>query len=253
MTTVDISIILPALFAGALVLLTHVPLGMRVLARGIVFIDLAVAQLAGLGAIAASVLGGGHAWVVQLGAVLAALAGGLLLTYTEKRWPRQQEALIGVLFVLAASISMLLLAHEPHADERFREILAGQILWLTYADLGVLALASAILLLLGWGLRKHLDGGAFYFLFALTVTASVQYVGIFLVFSSLIIPALVGYSSGRSKVATAYLVGLSGYIVGLVISLYTDLPAAPLIVCAMSAIALVTAGIRPRSKSFLRE
>src|SRR6186713_150658 len=95
----DFSILWPAMIAGVLVALTHVPLGQQVLSRGIVFIDLAIAQVAGLGVIAAHSFGfelGG--WITQASAVGAALLGGLLLTWTERRRPEVQEALIGVLF-----------------------------------------------------------------------------------------------------------------------------------------------------------
>ena len=100
----NLSILAPALLAGLLVLSTHVPLGMQVLARGIVFIDLAIAQIATLGVIAADRAGFElDGWVAQGAAVAAALLGAALLTWSEKRWPEIQEALIGVLFALAAS------------------------------------------------------------------------------------------------------------------------------------------------------
>ena len=99
----DLSILGPAFCAGLLVLASHVPMGQQVLARGIVFIDLAIAQIAGLGVIAADALGWEPQGIaVQIAAVGAALLGALLLSFTEKRWPDIQEALIGVLFVLAA-------------------------------------------------------------------------------------------------------------------------------------------------------
>ena len=100
-SSIDLAILLPAFAAGVLVLATHVPLGAQVLRKGIVFIDLAIAQIAALGVIAASLMDiapGG--WPVQVAAAAAALAGALLLTWTEKRWPEVQEAQIGVLFVL---------------------------------------------------------------------------------------------------------------------------------------------------------
>src|SRR5262249_41356564 len=84
----DVSILAPAFIAGLLVLATHVPLGIQVLSRGIVFIDLAIAQVAGIGVIAADAAGWEpQGWAVQIAAVAAALAGAVLLTYTEKRWP----------------------------------------------------------------------------------------------------------------------------------------------------------------------
>ncbi len=115
----ELSILGPAFLAGLLVLSTHVPLGMQVLTRGIVFIDLAIAQVAGLGVTVANAAGfEPQGWRVQVAAVTAALIGALLLTWTEKKWPEVQEALIGVLFVLAASVELLFLANNPHGRWR---------------------------------------------------------------------------------------------------------------------------------------
>ena len=173
-------------------LATHVPLGMQVLDRGIVFIDLAIAQIAGLGVIAADALGSPEGGLtVQVAAVGAALLGAWLLTWTERRAPQQQEALIGVMFILAACAGILLLASNPHGGEHLKDLLVGQILWVNNTQLLWLAGVSALLLLamrLGWVARLGRFG--FYGAFALAVTASVQLVGVYLVFSSLIIPAL---------------------------------------------------------------
>jgi len=101
MSEVDWSILLPALLTGLLVLLTHVPLGQRVLERGIIFIDLAVAQIAGLGVIIAQMLEvETHGFAVQVIATGSALLGALGLYFVERRWPAVQEALIGLTFVL---------------------------------------------------------------------------------------------------------------------------------------------------------
>ncbi|MFZ4480044.1 MAG: metal ABC transporter permease, partial [Rhodoferax sp.] len=188
----DWGILGPAMIAGLLVLATHVPLGSQVLERGIVFIDLAIAQIAGLGVIAADAMGlpeGGVA--VQLAAVTAALLGALLLTWTERRAALQQEALIGVMFILAACAGILLLAGNPHGGEHLKELLVGQILWVNTTQLLWLAGVTAALLLALWlGWVQRLGRFGFYAVFALAVTASVQLVGVYLVFSSLIIPAL---------------------------------------------------------------
>lgn len=88
----DSSILGPACLAGLIVLATHVPLGTRVLARGIIFIDLAIAQIAALGVILAQFLGmDEHGFGVQVAAAIAALLGAGLLSATDKRWPRFQE------------------------------------------------------------------------------------------------------------------------------------------------------------------
>jgi len=122
----DLSILSPAILAGLLVISTHVPLGQEVLARGIIFIDLAIAQIAGLGVIAAHSFGWeAHGWEVQVAAVSTALAGALFLSWTEKKWREVQEALIGVLFVLAASAGILLLSNNPHGGEHLKELLVG--------------------------------------------------------------------------------------------------------------------------------
>ena len=136
------------LVAGLLVLATHVPLGAQVLDRGIVFIDLAVAQMAGLGVIVADALGFPDRGVaMQAAAVSAALPARALLAWTERRAAQQQEALIGVSFVLAACASILVLAGNPHGGEHLKDLLVGQILWVDGAQLGWLAGVSALVLI----------------------------------------------------------------------------------------------------------
>ena len=143
--------------------------------RGIVFIDLAIAQIAGLGVIGADALGrpeGGIA--VQAAAVSAALLGAWLLTWTERRAPQQQEALIGVMFILAACASIPMLAGNPNGGEHLKDLLVGQILWVSTAQIGWLT----------------------------AVTASVQFIGVYLVFASLIIRALgTRARAGRRRLA----------------------------------------------------
>jgi zinc/manganese transport system permease protein len=231
---VDFGILLPAFAAGLLVLATHVPLGGEVLRRGIIFIDLAIAQFAGLGIVIASALGfEASGWRMQLAAVLAALTGALLLRALERRAPRQLEALIGVGFVTAACAAIVLMSHDPHAGEHLQELLVGQILWSTWGDLGPLALVTAAVLAAWHGLRLKDSPLGFYLLFAVTVTASVQVVGVYLVFASLIVPALAaGGRPGR-----AYAIGASGYAVGLLGSALLDLPAGAAIVLALVVVA----------------
>lgn len=244
------SILLPAFFAGLLVLATHVPLGAQVLARGIVFIDLAVAQIAALGVMAAEILGWEmHGIGMQLAAVGAALAGSLWLTWSEQRWPEAQEALIGVLFVLAASGGILLVAHNPHGGEHLRDLLAGQILWVSMEQIAWLALATLAIVLALFGLGARLGRLGFYAVFAVAVTASVQMVGIYLVFASLIVPAMAtrNYSAPR-RLPLGYGLGAAGYAAGLLISAWWDLPSGAVIVWTLAAAALVVyaAGPAPR-------
>ena len=244
---VDVGILLPAFIAGLLVLATHVPLGSQVLERGIVFIDLAIAQIAGLGVICGVALGlpqGGVA--VQLSAVTAALLGAMLLTWMERRMPREQEALIGVMFILAACAGILVLAGNPHGGEHLKDLLVGQILWVNTSQLLWLAGLTALLALALWlGWVERLGRYGFYAAFAVAVTASVQLVGVYLVFSSLIIPALATRNlPGRQRLAVGYATGAAGYAVGLVLSALLDLPSGAVIVWTLAACGLALALLR---------
>lgn len=238
----DFTILIPAFLAGLLVLSTHVPLGMQVLARGIVFIDLAIAQIATLGVIAADCAGfEPEGWLAQGAAVAAASLGAVLLTWTEKHWPDVQEALIGVLFVLAACAGMLLVANNPHGGEHLQALLSGQILWVGYQQLLPVGLLSAAILLVRYRYGQRLGRLGFYGLFAIAVTASVQLVGVYLVFASLIIPALASrrYPASR-RLRLAYALGAIAYALGLVVSAKADLPSGPLIVWFLALVGMAT-------------
>jgi zinc/manganese transport system permease protein len=242
--TYEISIILPALVACLLVLSTHVPLGTEVLRRGIIFIDLAIAQVAGLGVIAADTMGWeAEGWMVQIAAVSAALVAAWILHWTEKHWPDIQEALIGVSFVLAATAGLLLLAGNPHGGEHLKELLVGQVLWVNYDQLLPVTVISVLVLGAWYWMRDHLQGFGFYALFAFAVTASVQLVGIYLVFASLIIPALATRHIARRglRIVCGYAVGLIGSMAGLVLSVSVDLPAGAVIVWSLAIFAMLFA------------
>lgn len=243
MGEIEISILLPALIAGVLVTATHVPLGIQVLNRGIVFIDIAIAQIAGVGVIAADFFGLGASGLgVQVSALSAALLGALFLTWTEKRWPEVQEAIIGSVFVLAATLDVLLLAGNPHAGEYLKELLVGQILWVGYAQLTVVALLTAVILAVWFRIgQARLGRVGFYVLFGLAVTASVQMVGVYLVFASLIIPALATRNARRLRLSKAYAVGGLGYLVGLIASTVFDLPTGAVVVWALALVGIVFA------------
>jgi zinc/manganese transport system permease protein len=236
----DLGIVWPGLAAGLLVTLTHVPLGAQVLQRGIVFIDLAVAQIAALGVVFAGWLGfEPQGAAVQGAALAAALGGALALSWTEKRWPEVQEAVIGASFILAANAAILLLAANPHGAEHLKDLLVGQILWVSPGQLPAAALASAAVAAAWFGLGARIGRPGFYLLFACAVTVSVQLVGLYLVFTTLIVPALATRRLGRARLAVAYALGALGYALGLALSLVSELPAGPLVVVAMTGLGLL--------------
>ena len=153
-----ISIVGPALVATLMIALTHAPLGIEVLRRGIIFIDLAVAQIAGLGLIAAStLLHRPSSWIMQLMALACAILAGLFFRKVEKAIPEQQEAIIGVSFVLAASLTILLLADHPHGGEEIQHLLSGQMLFVTWEDVITHAPIYALILAV-WFLKTVLEG-----------------------------------------------------------------------------------------------
>ena len=237
----DLGILWPALIAGLLVILSHVPLGQQVLRRGIVFIDLAIAQVAGLGVIAAQSAGLDlHGWQTQVAAVVAALLGALLLTWTERKRPEVQEALIGVLFVLASTAQILLLANDPHGGEALKDLLAGQILWVSADQLVRAAILTVLFLFVWFRWRERLGRIGFYVVFSVMVTTSVQLVGVYLVFTSLIVPALAVYRhSPAQQLWLGLAVAAGSYVAGLAVSLVTDLPSSPVIVWAMAVLGIL--------------
>ncbi|MCW9024093.1 MAG: metal ABC transporter permease [Gammaproteobacteria bacterium] len=247
----DIIILGPALLAGLLVTATHVPLGQRVLERGIIFLDLAVAQIAGLGIIVAhSFDWEPNGWKVQVVAMSAAIFGVLLLNYTEKKWPKIQEALIGSLFVLASSGSILLLASNPHGGEQLKDLLIGQVLWVDYRQIIPVAVLYSVILGIWFSLSHRSSSLLFYLLFALSVTASVQLVGVYLVFATLIFPALAIRNISRFTLVYGYIIGGVAYALGLIMAALLDLPAGAMIVYTLAIIALFSSWVL--SKKFIR-
>jgi zinc/manganese transport system permease protein len=245
----DWSILGAPLLAGLLVCATHVTLGREVLNRGIIFIDLTIAQIAALGVIALEASGHeSKGWQLQAAAGIAALLASALLSWTEKRLHEVQEALIGCLYVVAACASILLLAHNPHGGEHLTELLAGQILWVNLSQVWPVALLYAVILV-AWFAGARRVSALFYPLFALNVTASVQLVGVYLVFASLILPALASRGlDDRRGLALGYAVGAGGYALGLWLSVPFDLPSGPLIVCVLAALTVATGIVRSFGK-----
>lgn len=255
MLEIDWTIILPALAAGICVLLSHVPLGQEVLKRGIIFIDLAVAQFAGLGLVAATVFGAHlhNPLYIQLIAFASAISGAFLLNAAEGWFAKRQgdhngsghthhlEAFIGICFVLAATGSILLLSREVHGGQHLKDLLVGQILWTQWTQL-LFPLVIGLVVFIAHQLKPELFAGRlFYILFALAITASVQLVGVYLVFASLIIPALAVYLANitsKKSIVLAFILGVLAYFLGLLASSLFDLPAGAVIVWVMAVLAI---------------
>ena len=201
-------------------------MGIEVLKRGIVFIDLATAQVVGLAVILVDVWLGEPSWIVAQGvAFTAGIAIALFFRWVERKSPDEQEAVIGSSFIVAACVALLALANDPHGGEALRHVLSGQILFVSWGDIASFLPIYGLFAVL-WLLVPRLRAGTgFFILFALVITASMQLVGVYVVFASLILPAL---AAGAAVIAA------------LLISAAADLPAGPfLVVClAVSAVAM---------------
>ena len=227
----ELSILLPALVAGLLMMIIHVPLGQEVLQRGVIFVDLSLAQLAAMGAVFASMFG--FEFIeTQICALIFALLGGLFFKYIEQKHKAVSEAVIGCTFVLSATLVLLAMSGNPHGDEHINDILSGQLLFVSWEQIlfagSVFVLATVLVYLRpNVFLKKH-----FYLILAIVITTSVQICGVYLVFASLIFPAVgTYYVSNHSKRRLLEYLGESmGFISGLLLSFYFDLSAGPAIV-----------------------
>jgi len=239
-----LEIIGPAMVAGLMIALTHAPLGIEVLRRGIIFIDLAVAQIAGLGLVVGNMfIHDPSPWLIQFIALGCAVAAGLFFRKVETAMPERQEAIIGCTFVLAASLALLLLADHPHGGEEVKHLLSGQMLFVTWTEVAKHAPIYALILLAWFSKPEVRNNMGFYLIFALAITSSVQLVGVYVVFASLILPALAAVQVERPYL-TAWFCGVAAVLSGIAFAVAFDMPAGPIIILSYTATALIIRGVR---------
>lgn len=217
-----------ALLFGVLAL---APLGAQVLARGVVFIDLAVAQAAAAAALwAGSVSDHPEGLATQALAAAGALACAGAVAWLSRRWPAQREALIGLLYVFGASAALLGARQSPHGRERMTELLAADVLWAQWPQVAVLAVGAAVVL----ALRPRLPrDGVFFPVFAVVASLAVPVLGLFLVFGMLIAPALWQRAGMPPALAAAGAVLACG--LGLTASWAFDAPSGACVALALAA------------------
>ncbi len=244
----------PAFLVAVCLVGIHAYFGIQVLARNVIFVDLALAQLAALGATVAFMLGHPAQSPATYGYSLAfTLLAAVLLAFT-RAWSTRvpQEALIGVIYVVAAAAAILLIDQAPQGAEHLKQILTGNILTSGYNDIAVIVPLYAAIGLLHWLLRRRLTAAGplvwefvFYATFGMVVTSSVAIAGVLLVFSFLIIPATIGVmfaSSLARQLTIGWIVGTFTSAAGLTASFAFDLPTGAAMVCAFGA-ALAVAGL----------
>ncbi len=248
----------PFLVALALIGI-HAYFGIQVLARGVIFVDLALAQIAALGATVAFMLGHSLQSPAGYGYSLAfTLIAALLLAFT-RTWSGRipQEALIGIIYVVAAAAAILLIDRAPQGAEHLKQILTGNILTSGTSDLLPIVPLYIGIGLLHWTLRHRLSApeGAswlwefvFYATFGIVVTSSVALAGVLLVFSFLIIPAAIGVLYAETlarQLAIGWTVGTIASAAGLVASYLWDLPTGAAMVCTYGATLALAGALYP--------
>jgi zinc/manganese transport system permease protein len=249
-----LAFLLPPFLVAVCLVGIHTYFGLQVLARRVIFVDLALAQVAALGATVGFMLGHPPQGLAAYGYSLAfAVAAAALLAGTRV-WAGRvpQEALIGVVYVVAAAASILLIDRAPQGAEHLKQILTGNILTSGTDELAVIVPLYAAVGLLHWLLRRRLDGAGsfawefvFYATFGVVVTSSVAIAGVLLVFSFLIIPAAIGvlYASAPARqLAIGWITGTLASVAGLGLSFAFDLPTGAAMVCTFGA-ALAVAGL----------
>src|SRR4051812_44808140 len=245
--TEALGFLLPAFLVAVCLVGIHVYFGIQVLARQVIFVDLALAQIAALGATVAFVLGHSAQTPATYGYSLGfTLLAAVLLAFT-RAWATRVplEALIGVIYVVAAAAAILLIDRAPQGAEHLKQILTGNILTSGLNEIFVIVPLYAMVGLLHWLLRRQLTGTGglfsefvFYASFGVVVTSSVAIAGVLLVFSFLIIPAAIGVmftSSPGRQLAIGWVTGTLTSAAGLAISFAFDLPTGAAMVCAFGA------------------
>jgi zinc/manganese transport system permease protein len=240
----------------------HAYLGFHVIAREVVFVDIALAQIAALGATAAFLfdyeLDTWESYASALGFTILG-AGVLALTRTRERHV-SQEGVIGVVYAVSAAAAVLLADRTPHGAEHLRGMLVGSILSVGGAEVFKVAILYSIIGLFHWLCRQpfflistdpaaaYRDGWRvrwwdflFYASFGVVVTSSVRIAGVLLVFSYLIVPALAAIVVGgrmRTRLIVGWAFGTLVSVVAMVASAVLDLPTGATVVCAFGVILL---------------
>jgi zinc/manganese transport system permease protein len=235
----------------------HCYLGLHVLARGVIFVDLSLAQVAAFGATLALLLGfehhSGASYFISLGSTFCAAALFALARRHEKKFP--QEAIIGITYALASASVVLVVDHLAHGAEHIKDVLVGQILWVTWGDVAKTAAIYAAVSLVHYLFRKPLLAASlshgkahpgwdflFYALFGIVITSSVSMAGVLQVFAYLIVPSLLStlfFESVRARLLFGWALGFCLSFAALALSYLWDLPAGAFIVVCFAGLPVV--------------
>jgi zinc/manganese transport system permease protein len=260
-----LDLMIPPIVAALIILSIHAYLGLHVIGREVIFVDLAFAQIAALGSTVALLAG------IELGttpsllfALGFTLLGALLFSVTRmERSVVPQEAIIGISYVVASAAVILIAGFTAEGAEHLRETMTGTLIWVGWSDVGRLAVVYAILGAFHFVMRrrfltvtfdpKNADNVKmwdflFYLSFGVMISFSVEIAGVLMVFSALVIPAVIAFlytnRFGRA-LFIAWGAGTVAIVGGIGTSFYFDIATGPLLVCAFGAVLVIATAVRP--------
>jgi len=246
----------------------HAYLGLHVIERGVIFVDLALAQIAALGATVGFLLGFGlHSTQGYVIALIFTFAGAAIFAATRLRKPLvPQEAIIGIVYAVAAAAAILVLSRTPEGGEELKSLLVGHLLFVDWPELVHLSGLYSLIGLIHWrvrrpllaisqdperafarGLRVRWWDFLFYATFGFVVTSSVEVAGVLLVFSFLIVPAVCGVLLARTvsrRLLVGWVSGTLTSVAGIAASYAWDLPTGAAVVCAFGVCLLLCSLLR---------
>lgn len=264
----DLSLFLPPLAACLVIVAIHSYLGLHVIAREVIFVDLSLAQMAALGSAVAILAGSQPDSTAAFGYALGftTLGAALFALTREQRGRVPQEAIIGIVYVVASAAAILVADRTPRGGEAIKDILVGSLLWVTWPAIIRLAAVYLLIGLFHWVLRRRFltisfqpqlaiaQGWRvrwwdflFYLSFGIVITFSVPIAGVLLVFSFLVVPAAIAFQFTRRQGALAaisWIAGAAASAGGLLISFRYDLPTGPMVVCMFGLLLLLTYAVR---------
>ena len=256
---------IPPIVAALIILSIHAYLGLHVIGREVIFVDLAFAQIAALGSTVALLMG------IELGttpsllfALGFTLLGALLFSVTRmERSVVPQEAIIGISYVVASAAVILIAGFTAEGAEHLRETMTGTLLWVGWDDIWRLAAVYTVLGAFHFVMRKQFlrvtfdpDNTdnvkrwdfLFYLSFGVMISFSVEIAGVLMVFSALVIPAVIAFlytnRFGRA-LFIAWGAGTVAIVGGIGTSFYLDIATGPLLVCTFGAVLVIAVGLRP--------
>lgn len=246
----------------------HCYLGLHVLARGVIFVDLSLAQVAAFGATLAIYFGFEHhsfaTYLISLGSTFLAAALFAMARRHERLF--SQEAIIGITYALASASVVLVVDRVAHGAEHIKDLLVGQVLWVTWSDVIKTSAIYGVVGLIHYLFRSQLLAASFghetksgkanspvwdflfYALFGVVITSSVSLAGVLQVFSYLIVPSVVStlfFTSIRGRLLFGWILGFVLSLVGMILSYLWDVPAGAFIVVCFAVVPVALLVLSP--------